>query len=123
MEKAVRKWRSRWETALLEIVVFHEISIKPRYGRELIITAREKVSNDVKVPTVYAILNRAKTESLLADFSKIEKDSETRGTSRRYYRLTTTGKEFLNQILGPLRRSVDILKEIDVQIALEGEIN
>lgn len=110
MEQALEKWKARWESALLEVLIFQMIAFKPRYGKELIDIALAEISHKIKIPTVYAILNRAKNDGLLEDFIPNDKNSSTRGTERRYYQLTDVGSDFYSEIVNSVKSSIHLLE-------------
>ena len=66
MKEALDKWRSRLETVMAETLIYHWINQKSRYGKELISLTQSIISEKIKVPTIYAILNRGKSQGLLA---------------------------------------------------------
>ncbi|MCE7733714.1 MAG: hypothetical protein GPJ54_02475 [Candidatus Heimdallarchaeota archaeon] len=98
MTEALDKWRSRLETVMSETLIYYWINEKPRYGKELISLTQSTISEKIKIPTVYAILNRGKSQGLLIDFVKPDKDKITRGKERKYYQLTEEGKEYYHQL-------------------------
>ncbi|OLS22090.1 MAG: hypothetical protein HeimC2_30660 [Candidatus Heimdallarchaeota archaeon LC_2] len=105
MKEALDKWRSRLETVMAETLIYHWINQKSRYGKELISLTQSIISEKIKVPTIYAILNRGKSQGLLEDFVKPDKDKITRGKERKYYRLSNQGKKYYDGLKGYLENA------------------
>ena len=116
------KWTSRWESSFLEVFIFVLISKGPQYGKQLVDMAKSSISDKIKIPTVYAILNRARDQGLLADFTPSKKNATTRGKDRRYYKLTPTGKEFLDMVLKRVDETYTVLNTIQERKTIEEEI-
>lgn len=86
-----RKWKSRLLTSILELYLLDLIAIQERYPGELVIMSQKVLGQDVKVPTVYAIVRRNLQSGFLELEEKGSEDGITRGTSRNYYKLTEDG--------------------------------
>ena len=52
----------------------------------------------IKIPTVYSILKRTTDMGITTQFEADDKAKVTRGTRRKYYRLTKEGETYLNRI-------------------------
>ncbi len=92
------KWKSRWVSSVLEVFILFTISIKERYGGELVNLSQEFVDEKTKVPTIYAIIKRYTGSGILDEYKTEEKSGITRGKSRIYYRLSDTGFELIKMI-------------------------
>ncbi|MCE7737327.1 MAG: PadR family transcriptional regulator [Candidatus Heimdallarchaeota archaeon] len=92
------KWKSRWVSSVLEVFILFMISVKERYGGELVSLSQEFVDENTKVPTVYAIIKRYTGSGVLKEFKTDEKSGITRGKSRIYYRLSDDGQELIDKI-------------------------
>jgi DNA-binding PadR family transcriptional regulator len=108
--KALDRWRSRFHTVFLEYFIFKAVSKTPKYGGELVDEARDTISDQIKVPTVYAILKRGVEQELLEIVEDVldEKAEETRGTARQYYQLTPEGVIFLKEITDSIQSLLDV---------------
>ncbi|MDH5404397.1 MAG: PadR family transcriptional regulator [Candidatus Heimdallarchaeota archaeon] len=113
MSYTIDKWKSRWINSILEYFLFIKIAEKPRYGGELIVYARDLISEDIKIPTVYSILNRSVQSNFLEEFNKEEKDINTRGIPRRYYRLTVDGRNYLEEIKKEVSFRLSLLEDLN----------
>ena len=100
-----------------------KIGESPRYGGELIQFARESISEDVKIPTVYAILKRCEAEGVLSSFEMESKDDVTRGTSRQYYELTEAGKKHFAAISEIIESSVSVITKLTSTVKIGEGIN
>ena len=105
-------WLSKWQNSLLLGILLEHISKQNRYGGELIEYARSTLDPGIKIPTVYAILKRTTDHGITEAFISDEKAKVTRGTRRKYYRLTAEGEEYLDNMKKVLRQSQDIIDRI-----------
>lgn len=108
MNTPLDKWRSRWDNAFLEYLMFELISEKARFGAEIVEFANETLSSKIKIPTVYAILNRSSEWGLLEE-ARLEKTKSTRGTKRRYFDITSAGEEYLVKIREVITESMKLV--------------
>lgn len=79
----------------LEIIILNTLRVGPSYGYEIIKKIR-KVSKEqfqIKEGTLYVILKRLEREDLVESFW--EKEGETGGGRRRYYRIKEKGEIYL----------------------------
>lgn len=91
------KWKSRWVSTVLEVFILFAISIKERYGGELVDLSQKFVDVNTKVPTVYAIIKRYTSSGILIEIKR-EKSEITRGKARIYYQLSKKGTELICMI-------------------------
>lgn len=102
----------------MEFLIFKEIEREPQYGGKLVELARSRLSEDIKIPTVYAILNRSKENGLL-DVTEGEKQDVTRGTARRYYSLTEEGTNYVIEMQEVISSHFTLVQELiyDTEVA------
>ena len=92
-----QKYEQQMKKGVLEMLVLRLLSRKEKYGYQLICELREQ-SDDMfllKEGTLYPILYRMEDDGLV-----VSKWSEPRGreVSRKYYSITTEGRETLEQL-------------------------
>ena len=82
---------SQFKKGIIEMCVLKIISRKDMYGFELI----ENISREIEVNenTIYPILRRLTKKELFDTYT----ESTSIGAPRKYYTLTTLGKEKLNE--------------------------
>ncbi len=82
---------SQFKKGIIEMCVLKIISRKDMYGFELI----ENISREIEVNenTIYPILRRLTKQELFDTYT----ESTSIGAPRKYYTLTTLGKEKLNE--------------------------
>ena len=112
------KWKSRWISSVLEIFILFSISIKERYGGELVEMSKQFVDINTKVPTIYAIIKRYTNSGILEEYKVDGKSGVTRGKSRIYYRLNEHGNSLLAMIEEHLK-SKTFLQDLDFSILEE----
>ena len=110
--KTFDKWRSRWVSSILEVFILKMISKKERYGGELVHLAQSNLVEDAKIPTVYAIIHRNIKGNFLEEFTQRDVDGVTRGTSRKYYKLTTKGVEYLQLLEDEIEKFTDTIAKL-----------
>lgn len=105
-EELFFKWKSRLSAPMLEAYIFYLLLQKERFGGELVQLSQAEIDKNVKVPTIYAILKRSTDLGLLeVNYHDVE-NGITRGTSRKYYTLTSEGNKYCNLILNHLSKSI-----------------
>ncbi len=110
--KTFDMWRSRWVSSILEVFILKMISKKERYGGELVKLAQSELVEDARIPTVYAIIRRNIKGDFLEEFTQRDVDGITRGTSRKYYKLTTKGFEYLKLLEGEIEKFTDTIAKL-----------
>ena len=78
--------------SLLDACVLSLVSGKPAYGYEL--TQRAQTTIDISESTLYPVLRRLQKEGMLSTF-----DQPFDGRNRRYYEITTAGKNKFKELL------------------------
>lgn len=83
---------SQFKKGVLELIVLLSVNKKDMYGYELVL----EVSKVVKVNegTIYPLLRRLTNENYFDTY--LEESNE--GPSRKYYKITTLGKERLREL-------------------------
>lgn len=94
---SVIRWKSRLNAVLIEYIIFSTLSKQNTYGAA-ILNSSQKLFDNVKVPTVYAIIKRGIEYELIGKLPQQEKADKTRGTARQYYTLTDEGIEYLTEL-------------------------
>ena len=83
---------SQFKKGVLELIVLRAVNNKDMYGYELITVVSNVV--DVNDGTIYPLLRRLTTERYFDTY--LVESSE--GPPRKYYKLTSTGKERLDEL-------------------------
>ena len=96
---------------VLEMCVLAVLQVKDCYGYELVNQISKKIA--VSEGTIYPLLRRLKTE----DYVDIYHVESSGGPSRKYYRLTETGREVATSLIKEwqnFHKSInELLKEIE----------
>jgi len=80
---------SQFKKGVLEIIVLEIVYLDDRYGYELVTEVSKVV--DVEKGTIYPLLKRMTNDKLFTTYLK----ESNEGPPRKYYKLTTLGKEKL----------------------------
>ncbi|WP_373895336.1 PadR family transcriptional regulator [Virgibacillus natechei] len=83
----------QFKKGVLELCVLALLDKQDRYGYELV----QKISDRIAISegSVYPLLRRLKTEEYFTTYLQESKE----GPSRKYYRLTDKGREYLHQLI------------------------
>jgi len=105
----LERWTSKWDVALLEASILNLMKQRPRYGGELVEICQQQITAEIKVPTIYGMLSRLGKSQLITEVDSRAKEGITRGTSRKYYGLTTQGEEFFELLQQHIGRSLVVV--------------
>ena len=113
-EDSIIRWKSRLNAVLIEYLIFSALSRNNTYGAA-ILESSQKLFDNVKVPTVYAIIKRSIEYRLIEKLPEKKKADKTRGTARQYYTLTDEGIDYLNEMKLYIHKvfSNDLLKMLE----------
>lgn len=117
---AFQKWRSKWLVGTLEAFIFFALDKKQRYGGELLDLSKEKIDMDIKIPTVYGLINRIKGWGFIENTELSSEEGVTRGTSRKYYTITPLGREYYELLRNQIKE-LDHILNFDDTIFKEDE--
>lgn len=87
----MQKWQSQVKKGTLAFMLLNLLKDTEMYGYEIIDQMSRKVAIDIAEGTLYPLLNRLKADGLV-DSKWVEQPS---GIPRKYYTLTSAGKETL----------------------------
>lgn len=90
----LQNWISQLKKGSLSFIVLNILSSKEYYGYELIEEIKKHTAFEVAEGTLYPLLNRLKKEGLV-NSKWVEQDS---GIPRKYYTVSTLGKETLEEM-------------------------
>jgi PadR family transcriptional regulator PadR len=90
----VQNWFSQVKKGTLSYIILIILDEKEYYGYELVQEIKIHTTLEVAEGTLYPLLNRLKTEGIV-ESKWIEQES---GIPRKYYTLTTEGKETLQEM-------------------------
>ncbi len=90
----LHRWQSQLKKGTLSFIVLNILKDKEYYGYELIVSVREHTEIEVAEGTLYPLLNRLKKDELVTS-KWVEQES---GIPRKYYSLTETGVNTLQQM-------------------------
>ncbi|WP_332634924.1 PadR family transcriptional regulator [Halalkalibacter flavus] len=83
----------QFKKGVLELCVLILLDKQDRYGYELVQKISEKIA--ISEGTVYPLLRRLTKEGYFTTYLK----ESSEGPSRKYYKLTDSGREFLHELL------------------------
>ena len=101
--------KSQMRKGMLEYCILLLLKRQPAYASDIIQQLKEAELLVVE-GTLYPLLTRLKKDGLLA----YEWKESTQGPPRKYYRLTATGQQFLNELdqaWGEISNTVNFLKK------------
>lgn len=87
-------WTTQLRKGLLELAILNVLGTGPQYGYEIVRRLGDVDGLVITEGTVYPILSRLKTERHIESY--LEESSS--GPPRKYYRLTTRGKDELRRM-------------------------
>ena len=85
--------KAQMRKGILELCILSILSKEPKYSFEILMTLKESKLIVVE-GTIYPLLTRLKNSNLLEYNWKESKN----GPPRKYYNITTKGKDFLNDL-------------------------
>jgi len=104
----IEKWQSQVKKGTLSFIVLLVLRENERYGYELIEEIKKVTKIEIAEGTLYPLMNRLKTDSLLG--SKWT-EQET-GIPRKYYFLTEIGKQTLEEMKSQWIDLQNVIKKI-----------
>ena len=106
---------------LLDTLVLDALRDRPNYGFGIRESLGEKLGEDaelVREATLYPLLHRLERRGYLAS----HKEPGSRGTPRKYYRLTADGKRFLDERIREWHRIAGLVRRVfEVDPTEQGE--
>ena len=87
-------WTTQLRKGLLELAILNSLSSGPLYGYDIVRQLADVDSLVITEGTVYPILSRLRNDRLVETY--IEESPQ--GPPRKYYRLTTRGREELRRM-------------------------
>jgi len=90
----VTKWTAQVKKGVLSFIVLSVLKGNEYYGVELIQEIKKHTEIDIAEGTLYPLLNRLKTEEMVAS-KWVEQES---GIPRKYYKVTVKGKTTLQEM-------------------------
>ena len=106
------EFKKQFKKGLLELVILKLLTEEDHYGYSLIQEVNKK-SNDslnLKEGTLYPIMYRLEDQKLIENYWSTP--SEGRGKPRKYYRITSLGKEKCNEMLKDYFEIIDNISSI-----------
>ena len=104
----IEKWQSQVKKGTLSFIVLLVLRENERYGYELIEEIKKVTKIEIAEGTLYPLMNRLKTDSLLG--SKWT-EQET-GIPRKYYFLTEIGEQTLEEMKSQWIDLQNVIKKI-----------
>ncbi|MDR1056135.1 MAG: PadR family transcriptional regulator [Prevotellaceae bacterium] len=104
----IEKWKSQVKKGVLTFIVLNLLKHREMYGYELIEHVSKTISIDIAEGTLYPLLNKLKTEGLVAS-KWVEQIS---GIPRKYYSLTNIGEYVLSKMKESWEQLTDSIKGI-----------
>lgn len=93
-EKFIAKWQSQVKKGTLTFIILNVLQNNEFYGYEFIEEVKKLTKIEIAEGTFYPLMNRLKKENLVTS-KWVEQES---GIPRKYFSLTDTGKETLEQM-------------------------
>jgi PadR family transcriptional regulator PadR len=109
----IEKWREQLRRGGLDLAILLSVSSRPRYGLEIIRFLERSTDLVVTEGTIYPILGRLTRGGLVV----AEWRADEAPHPRKYYRLSESGRETLDEMVGHWQR---FRRKIDHLVATEG---
>ncbi|SDS68390.1 PadR family transcriptional regulator, regulatory protein PadR [Gillisia sp. Hel1_33_143] len=93
-ENFIAKWQSQVKKGTLTFIILNVLRNNEFYGYEFIEEVKKLTKIEIAEGTFYPLMNRLKKENLVTS-KWVEQES---GIPRKYFSLTDTGKETLEQM-------------------------
>lgn len=93
-ENFISKWQSQVKKGTLTFIILNVLQNNEFYGYEFIEEVKKLTKIEIAEGTFYPLMNRLKKENLVTS-KWVEQES---GIPRKYFSLTDTGKETLEQM-------------------------
>jgi len=106
----LQNWSTQIRKGVLELCILNAIKAAPLYGYDIVRKLRRIDGLVISEGTIYPILSRLKREGIVE--STIQESAE--GPPRKYYRLTSKGKELLLMMEGywtNIKNGIDLITE------------
>lgn len=94
---------------VLEMCILHKLKAKELYGYELMKSTRQVFPN-VYEGSIYTILRRLNAMG----YTRITQKKSINGPTRKYYTITETGLEYLENMLSEWRAIVKSVEELGI---------
>lgn len=101
---------SQMKRGILEMCILYQFLSGDYYGYDIMVKMKTYFP-DVKDSSFYVILRRLNAEG----YTDIYYGSESNGPQRKYYKITESGKKYLEQALGNWRQLKKIVGELGIQ--------
>jgi PadR family transcriptional regulator, regulatory protein PadR len=109
MAESLDNWKTQIRKGYLELCILLLIQKHKRlYGFDLLEKLKDYDLN-LKEGTVYPLLNRMTTDSLLQSVWETE---QAKGHPRKFYSLTREGSRFLEEMETEFAKMIDIFKDV-----------
>ncbi len=101
-----KKLNVQFKKGVLELCVLVLLDKRDRYGYELV----QKISDRIEISegSVYPLLRRLTKEEYFTTYLK----ESTEGPSRKYYKLTEKGREYLNDLVNEWREFSNAVNQL-----------
>ena len=101
-------WTTQLRKGLLELAILHALGAGPLYGYDIVRRLSDVDGLVITEGTVYPILSRLRNENFVETY--IEESPE--GPARKYYRLTSRGRDELRRMNDHWERLHDAISEL-----------
>lgn len=102
------KWDAQLRKGTLELAVLASLQFEAKYGLALLNDFRSYDTLQITEGTLYPLLDRLKREGILS--ATWQQEGEQR--PRKYYALTASGRQRLNELKSRWQRSVQDLQQL-----------
>ena len=99
---------AQMKKGVLEMCILYRLKNEELYGYELMKSIRQ-IFPDVYEGSIYTILRRLNA----AGYTQITQKQSTNGPARKYYRITQTGMDYLDQMLAEWKAVVNSVSALE----------
>lgn len=104
----IENWQTQLRKGILDIVIMNLLSHGPCHGYEMVRQLKTIQGLTMREGNIYPILARLEQDGLIESYT----ESSTDGPPRKYFRLTTAGREILGQMNQHWQQMIDSITQI-----------
>ncbi|MHC4881000.1 MAG: PadR family transcriptional regulator [Planctomycetota bacterium] len=104
----IDNWQTQLRKGMLDIVILNLLRYGPCHGYEMVQRMKKIEGLKIREGNVYPILARLEEEKLVENYTEPSAD----GPPRKYFKLTNTGNEILEQMNGHWEQMIDSIQHI-----------
>ena len=114
-QELLANWKTQSRKGFLDLCILNCLNIRKFYGYDLVQTLKQFDGATIREGLVYPILARMQSDGLVTS----EKRASSSGPPRKYYQISETGRELLDEMNGHWRAMIAVVEDISTLIGKE----